>query len=41
MLWGSEIWSVKEDNVIRLEKNDASIVALMCNSRVYDVCPET
>ena len=31
LLYGSEAWRVKQENVIRLERNDARMVTWMCN----------
>ena len=36
MLCGSETWLVKEENVIRLERNDAGMFRWMCNIRPED-----
>ena len=31
LLYGSEAWQIKQENVIRLERNDARMVTWMCN----------
>ena len=36
MLYGSETWPVKEEDVIKLEKNDVWMVRQMCNVRSED-----
>ena len=36
MLYGREIWLAKEEDVIRLESNDARMVRWMCNVRLED-----
>ena len=36
MLYGSDTWPVKKEDVIRLERNDARIVRWMCNVRPED-----
>ena len=36
MLYASETWPVKEEDLIRLEKNDARIVRWVCNVRSED-----
>ena len=33
MLYGSETWPIKEEDVVRLERNDTRIVRLMFNVR--------
>ena len=35
MLYRSETWPVKEEDVVRLERIDARIVRLMCNVKSY------
>ena len=35
-LYGSETWPVKEEDVIKLEKNDVWMVRQMCNVRSED-----
>ena len=32
MFYGSETWSVKEDDVIKLERNEARMVRWMCSN---------
>ena len=36
MLYGSEAWSVKVEDVTRLQKNDARMVRWVCNIRAED-----
>ena len=36
MLYGSEAWSVKGKDAIRLERHDARMVISMCNFRPED-----
>ena len=41
VLYGSEIWRVKEQDVIRLERNDARMVKWMCNVKSERFCRGT
>ena len=36
ILYGSEAWPVIDENVIRLERNDANMITWMCNVRHED-----
>ena len=36
MLYGSETWPVNEEDVIRLERNDATMIRWLCNVRPED-----
>ena len=36
VLYGSEVWAVKEDNLVRLERNDMTMIRWICRVRPRD-----